>query len=120
MSMFQGSYNYKDLSKKNANYIVNYFHDRNYSVFLSAVLKRTKFRHYLSLTFLEIKKVIPFAICHAKYIKFFGPMTSEKSVLKDSSSTLYRFRLLRKNSRRFPYGQYSIIIHMFELLPEWS
>ncbi len=69
------------------------------------------------LTFREIKNVIPFAICHAKYITFFGPNIWEKSVTKPSSSTLYRLRLFFKNSRRFPCGQYSITIQRSELLP---
>ena len=71
------------------------------------------------LTFREIKNVIPFAICHAKYITFFGPNVWEKSATKPSSSTLYRSRLFRKNSRRFPCGQYSITIQRSELLPTY-
>ena len=69
------------------------------------------------ITFLEIKNFIPFVICQAKYIKFFGPNTWERSRSNDSSFALYQLRLFRKNSRRFPFRQYSIIMQRFELLP---
>jgi hypothetical protein len=70
-----------------------------------------------NFTFLEVKNVIPFVICQAKYIKFLGPNTWESFGSNDSSSALYQLRLFRKNSRRFPFGQYSIIMQRFEFLP---
>ena len=72
----------------------------------------------LKITFRDIKNAIPFAICQARYIRFFLPNPSERSEIKESFATSNRQRPFCKNSRRFPLGQYSIIIQSSELLPK--